>query len=171
MSPFALRKLRGDRYFCGAKGDTWKFIDRAILNHLSFLTLVIRMSRTFLAIGLMASCFVGCGDGGPQTFTVNGTVTSKEKPLETGTISFEDSKAGRANSATIGSGGKYTVKLPTGNYKVMLLPITKERVSADGTMEEAMVDENKFPKKYRTSDTSGLSLKVSDNASFDVELK
>ena len=32
MSPFAPRKLRGDRYFCGAKGDTWTFIDRTILN-------------------------------------------------------------------------------------------------------------------------------------------
>ena len=129
------------------------------------------MPRTFLAIGLMASCFVGCGDGGPQTFTVQGTVTSKDKPLETGTISFEDSNAGKANSAAIASGGKYSVKLPAGNYKVMLLPITKERVSADGTMEEAMVDENKFPRKYRTSDTSGLSLRVSDNASFNVEMK
>ncbi len=129
------------------------------------------MSRIILVIGLFASCFVGCGDGGPQTFTIQGTVTSKEKPLETGTISFEDSTAGRANSAAIGTGGKYSVKLPTGNYKVMLLPITKERVSADGTMEEAMVDENKFPRKYRTTDTSGLSLKVSDSASFDVEMK
>ncbi len=129
------------------------------------------MSRTILAIGLMASCFAGCGDGGPQTFTVQGTVTTKDKPLETGTISFEDSKAGRANSAMIGSGGKYSVKLPAGSYKVILLPITKERTSADGTMEEAMVDENKFPRKYRISDTSGLSLKVSDNASFDVEMK
>jgi len=27
VSPFALRKLRGDRYFCGAKGDTWTFND------------------------------------------------------------------------------------------------------------------------------------------------
>jgi len=53
----------------------------------------------------------------------------------------------------------------------MLLPITKERVSADGTREEAMVDENKFPRKYRTSDARGLSLKVSDNASFDAEMK
>lgn len=129
------------------------------------------MSRTALAIGLMATCFVGCGDAGPQTFTVQGTVSSKDKPLETGTISFEDSTAGRANSATIGTGGKYAVKLPVGSYKVMLLPITKERVSADGTMEEGMVDENKFPRKYRTSDTSGLSLKVSDNANFDVEMK
>ena len=60
---------------------------------------------------------------------------------------------------------------PVAYYKVMLLPITKERVSADGTMEEAMVDENKFPRKYRTSDTSGLSHKVSANASFNVEMK
>lgn len=129
------------------------------------------MSRIILVIGLMASCFIGCGDGGPQTFTIQGTVTSKDKPLETGTISFEDSNVGRANSAAIGTGGKYSVRLPSGNYKVILLPMTKERVSADGTMEEAMVDENKFPRKYRTSDTSGLSLKVSADANFDVEMK
>ena len=127
------------------------------------------MSKFVLAIVL--TCIFGCGDGGPQTFNVQGTVLSKGKPLETGTISFEDSTAGRANSSAIGIGGKYSVRLPAGNYKVMLLPITKEQVAADGTKLEAMVDENMFPRKYRTSETSGLSLKVSDNVSFDVEMK
>jgi len=129
------------------------------------------MFRYFLAMALIATCLVGCGSGGPKTFVVQGTVTSGTKPLETGTISFEDSATGVANSALIGSGGKYTVKLPVGSYKAMLLPITEERVSADGTMEQAMVDEKRFPRKYRISTSSGLSLEVFKNETFDVEMR
>ncbi len=129
------------------------------------------MSKRALALSLITGFFVGCGDGGPKTFTVDGTVKSADKPLETGTIAFEDSTSGIANSAKIGSKGAYSLKLPAGNYKVMLLPSTKERISEDGTKEEAMVDEKKFPRKYRSATTSGLSLKVSSNESLNVEMK
>jgi hypothetical protein len=129
------------------------------------------MIGRFLILVLAMGLSVGCGDGGPKTYTVVGTVTYSGKPLETGTISFEDATAGAANSATIGKGGKYSLELPKGSYKVTLLPATEERVSEDGTKVEAMVDEKMFPRKYRTASTSGLSLEVSANSTLDVGMK
>jgi len=50
VSPFAPRKLRGDRYFCGAKGDTWTFINRTILSSRFLATLLLDASYTILPL-------------------------------------------------------------------------------------------------------------------------
>lgn len=124
-------------------------------------------SITVLIFALLVS---GCGPRGPEQFTVQGTVKSAGEPLSSGTICFEDAAAGSAASTTIAAAGTYTIELPKGNYKVFLLPSTEEKMTPEGMLDIVAVDEKKFPRRYRVSESSGLSLDVSADATLDVNM-
>jgi len=58
---------------------------------------------------------LGCGGSG----SVSGSVTYDGKPLPGGNVAFVSAQGGPTLSATIDSGGNYTIgKIPSGTYKV-----------------------------------------------------
>ncbi len=128
------------------------------------------MFLRFIAILCLAVPCAGCGSKGPELFTVQGIVTFSGAPQANGTICFEDATAGFASSSNITTEGKYTIDLPNGNYKIFLLPSTEEKKTAEGMMDSVAIDEMKFPRRYRSSETSGLSLNLTADATLDVSM-
>ena len=122
-----------------------------------------------MVLTMLIGSTLGCNSG-VKTHPVRGTVTAQGQPLESGTICFEDTARGVGNSAELKAGGKYEVDLPEGSYGVFLYPAMEDRIAEDGTHEEAFVDEKKFPNKFRTAKTSGLSLNVPASTTLDVDL-
>lgn len=123
-----------------------------------------------VSVLILTLSIVGCGPQGPEMFVVQGTVQSSGEPLSNGTICFEDSTAGITGSTAIAAEGKYSIELPKGNYKVFLLPSTEEKMTPEGMLDIVAVNEKKFPRKYRVSESSGISLDVSANATLDVNM-
>lgn len=123
-----------------------------------------------IAILVLTLSLNGCGPQGPEMYVVQGTVKSSGEPLSNGTICFEDSAAGVTGSSDIAAEGSYSINLPKGSYKVILLPSTEEKMTAEGMLDTVAVDEKKFPRKYRVSESSGISLDVSANATLAVNI-
>ncbi len=123
-----------------------------------------------LFIALVAS-MSGCGSGGPKTHTLTGKVTLAGQPVEIGVISFEGSNNGFSNSTELEAGGAYHLQLAEGAYNVTLFPKTEEAIAADGTPDTVPIDDNKFPKRYRASSSSQLTVDIKGDATFDVDMK
>ena len=69
---------------------------------------------------LLPLCGLGCGSADPLArYTVTGKVTFQSKPVEEGAITFEDPTAGQVNSATLGSGGSYSLEVPAGELEIV----------------------------------------------------
>lgn len=64
----------------------------------------------------------GCGDSGPPTGTVSGTVTEDGKPANVTVIFLHKSGVG-GGSGTTDSEGKYTARVPLGENKASVQPI------------------------------------------------
>lgn len=128
------------------------------------------MVLRYCLVFVLALPVVGCGPKGPEMFVVQGTVKSSGELLSNGTICFEDAAAGATGSSDITAEGKYSIELPKGNYKVFLLPSTEEKMTTEGMLDTVAVDEKKFPRKYRVSESSGLSLDVAADATLDVNM-
>lgn len=89
---------------------------------------------------------------------LSGTVTLMGKPLASGTLTFVtlDQSKPRVLAAAI-KDGKYAVELPPGKYAVA--------VSSEKDGKELL------PRKYNTTDTSGLRIDVKPGANnFDIKL-
>lgn len=129
----------------------------------------IRTISALCSLALTLS-FAGCGPGAPPLYDVKGKVSFEGSPLTDGNITFESPGAGIAETAEIKADGTYTVKLIEGTYVVTLLPVFVEQKSEDGTMEDVLKDEEKFPEKYQMSESSGLSVTVSGETTFDVDM-
>src|SRR5262245_3535921 len=125
----------------------------------------------FLLLAILA--FVGCGSDGAARFTVTGKVTFQGQPVEEGQITFEDPAAGQVNSGQLGSGGTYSVELPTGDYRVSVSPPLVEMPGTRDSPGDLVPKSVKnIPKKYRVPESAGLAAKVSSSArSFDFDLK
>jgi hypothetical protein len=63
----------------------------------------------------------GCGDSGPPTAKVTGTVTAGGKPITNATVLFSI-KQGGSGSGTTDDQGKYSALVPLGDAKVAVLP-------------------------------------------------
>ncbi len=118
-----------------------------------------------LSVGLT----VGCGPSGPTLYTVSGSVKLEGSPVSQGTVTLEDPTAGFASTGEI-KDGTYAVELPAGSYRIMLLPLTKEIVSAEGMPETVLVDPASIPLRYQSPERSGLKVEVSDKTTFDIEM-
>jgi hypothetical protein len=130
--------------------------------------------RTVLLVSLYALTVAGCGpaDKFPR-YKISGKVTHQSKPVEEGTINFEDTTTGQVGSGELGSGGAYSTELPAGSFKVFVTP---PQIETKGTPDSPpdKVEKNvaNIPKKYRRQETSGLSADVAkDKRTFDFDLK
>jgi hypothetical protein len=123
---------------------------------------------------VLATLIAGCGPSDPLArYSVSGKVTYQGKPVEEGTITFEDPAAGQVNSAELGSGGSYSVELPAGDFKVSVSPPLVETKAGPDTPGDLVPKKvANIPKKYWVQESAGISAKVtSDQTTFDFELK
>lgn len=141
----------------------------------------------FLALSpLMLVLITGCwSGGGPTTYPVKGLVHFNGEPVEGATVTLIPSQPeGRSASGTTDSAGAFEVTtyispslqaqgaMP-GEYDIVVSKVEVRELAEDLTPQEAQAafqklgpPKNLLPKKYRSPNTSGLSVNV-DNSSPD----
>jgi hypothetical protein len=119
----------------------------------------------------------GCGTGASNTpvGAVTGKVTFEGQPVKEGLVSFMNLSAGTGDEAPIQSGGAFTIAkpLPTGEYKVMVLPLVVQQ-QVDGKGPEVGVEKPApdIPQKYRVIGTTDLTATVKEGKNeFSLEMK
>lgn len=122
-----------------------------------------------VAIGL-CSTLAGCGSGVGE---LHGTVRYNGKPLEQGNIQFL-ARDGIPRTARIGPNGAFSVSLPAGSAKVMVVSVDERQL---GRFTSAMAGRgaagvrsapprmpkgnfSRIPQRYADWDTSGLTIEV-----------
>ena len=129
-----------------------------------------RLAALLLGLGLVP--LVGCGGG---TAEVTGTVTVKNQPLANGTVTFFPEK-GEPVAAFVDNGAYSVPSVPYGTYRVAVVPTPEGMTVTTGksgrTLKPGEVDPTaksappkkaaapKFPEKYHSVDTSGLTCQV-----------
>ena len=119
---------------------------------------------------LMTALLVGCGQGGPKTYPVAGSVKIKGgTPLGDGTVQLLSEKY--TGSGAIQPDGKFTISglgndsgVPEGTYKVVI--ITNEGGIGYGQKKGGVVQ---VDKKYSDRATTTLEAKV-PGGPYDFEL-
>ncbi len=125
-------------------------------------------------VGLMfVGCVVaigGCGETGPETIPVSGTVTYKGTPLSTGTVRFNpvDPKTGRPAEGTITSDGKFTLSTfkengdgaLAGEYNITVMSFKVGSEGLDKDQGLGIGGEAAIPAKYNDPLKSGLKEKI-----------
>lgn len=122
-----------------------------------------------LAVFLLSGC--GRSETEAESFWISGTVTSGGRPVEEGTISFEDPQTGSAGQADLGPGGAYELELAAGSYRVAIEPPLVELMAPATEPHLAYKDMPSIPEKYRSATTSELEVSVSAEAegvNFDM---
>lgn len=114
----------------------------------------------------------GCGGGGDLDYgplgTLSGKVTSGGNPIAEGTIVLEKEGGGGSGGAEIQSDGTFTVTdkiggIPAGTYKVAFFPPTVEvDEGPNSPPSTGFKDMPNLPEKYRTFDTSGLTVEIKE---------
>lgn len=114
---------------------------------------------------------MGCGDSGPEIFKVTGTVSFEGTPLTEGSITLEDNNTGVADSFDIGPNGSYVAEMPAGSYLVSVQPPMVEVAdSANSEGGEEFKRVSNVPQRYWSSYESKLSVSVTGETSFDVNM-
>lgn len=136
---------------------------------------MLRVRKAFIVAGLMLLGVVGCSGAPekPKVYAVTGKVTVQGAPLEGALISFVPVGAGDGASATLASGGSYTLMAldgrpgcPPGKYKVVLRPSAEAMQAAMKGMTGPggpKVD-SKVPPTYSDAATSPKEVEVKEQA-------
>ena len=116
---------------------------------------VAMFAGRFAVLVLLAN-LVGCGEASPDAGlgTVTGNVTVDGKMLSEGEVALqaEGSKEPTPHKMLI-SGGLYNIgRVPPGKYTLFVIP------------PEAKADSSPIPKKFRSPETSGLTIEVKKGA-------
>jgi hypothetical protein len=141
-------------------------------------------SATRLAFCLTAvTTFVGCGDTGPSTHPVTGTLTIGGQPTADVLVTFEPldgslMKASGRTSAdgtyTLYSGTQGTPGAQAGSYKVTLQPQQSSDDSAytsSGNTQPQLSDSN-IPPEYASAETTPQTAEVTSGSnSIDIDVK
>jgi hypothetical protein len=120
------------------------------------------------AVGL---ALVGCS-GGVKKVTVNGTVTYKGQPLESGILQFVGPD-GAYSAAVVQNGGGFTMTdVVPGQVKVGVQSAPGGSGSSDPKAPRTkVVPPSSLPEKYRSPDTSGLVYTIApDTRTLDIKL-
>ena len=120
---------------------------------------------SFLALLLLVS---GCG-GGEGGTTVTGQVTYKGAPVPMGVINFFSTAGGRPIGTALTPEGNYSLQLPAGDYKVVVLtsnpPVPAGWKEGDPLPQPPV----KVPQKYALPETSPLAATVPEGRSFEQD--
>jgi hypothetical protein len=134
--------------------------------------------RAGWVVGLFAALAVtaGCGDTGPATADVSGTVTVDGKPPPAGSsISFVpvDGKAG--TSGCLIENGRYSTRVAVGTAKVEIRApraIGTPRKPEDGPGGEGQIVEESLPEKYNANSELKFDVKPGRNEkNWDLKTK
>ncbi|MBA2116233.1 carboxypeptidase-like regulatory domain-containing protein [Bremerella alba] len=127
------------------------------------------MIKNFLFVASLLF-LVGCGPAGPHMINVTGSVVLDGKPVQGGSISFENTATGHAARGDIGD-GSYQLAVPPGDYKVAIEPSLVEIPSKNPNSPPTTRYSENIPRKYHSVRTTDLNASVSDDqATFDFQL-
>lgn len=102
--------------------------------------------------------------------SVTGSVVLDGKPIQGGSISFENEATGHAARSDIGD-GSYQLAVPPGDYKVAIEPSLVEVPSKNPNSPPTTKYSENIPRKYHSIRTTDLGAAVSDDqATFDFQL-
>jgi hypothetical protein len=138
------------------------------------------MKQATLATVLLASFFLlGCGDSGPNTGGVKGTVTYKGEILKGGRLNFYNSKNEIVGGTTLSATGTYEASdLPKEDLKVTVVTDTgmgmgnMQTAAPPGTPVIPSTTGVPVPEKYHKAETTDLSVKITSKgqkADFKLE--
>ncbi len=137
------------------------------------------LGKTFIRVSLL-SCMVmytgsGCGDGGPDIATVEGTVTMDGKPLEGATVVFVP-PGGRPAGGPTDAKGKYVLNFSggrkgaiPGENRVQITTKSDPHTAADGKPVPGKPET--IPTEYNTRSTLKFDVKQGEKniANFDLK--
>ena len=114
------------------------------------------------AAALTVLALVGCGDDGPTTGEVTGTVTvNGQTPADGSSITFIPADGKSPTAGALIEDGKYTVRVPVGTAKVEIRvprPVAKPGRKTEGPGPGGDVIEESLPAKY--NDQTELTFEV-----------
>lgn len=134
------------------------------------------IARHYMSLCLLLILLTtGCGQSGPATAEVAGTVTYRGKPLPLGSVLFvPEDKHAQPVGATIDARGQYRLDAVPGTYQVEVQMIARLRSQPAPEGEAAGMNmpvvEWLIPEKYAHYQTSGLSATVEAGKVNQVDL-
>ncbi|MBN1588927.1 MAG: hypothetical protein JW888_05380 [Pirellulales bacterium] len=134
------------------------------------------LPRRCVAVSLLLSLVVvGCGESGPPTFPVTGSVTYQGKPLPLGSVMFvPQDKHGQAKGSPIDANGHYQLDAAAGEYMVEVQMIARLRSQpapdGEGANMDMPVVDWLIPEKYNQFQTSGLKVVVEPKETNQIDL-
>lgn len=132
---------------------------------------LIRRARTThagLSSLLLVTCLTGCGGGGPQTYSLRGTVTCDGKAVPTGWVTFL-SKNKHRHTAEIDANGQFQIELPAGEHQIgVFAPRESGKTGVEAFQERPMPPY--VPAHYGQPEHSGLSATITEDSENEPEL-
>lgn len=128
------------------------------------------VSRFSLCLVLTTCALAGCGDGRPKTYPVSGLVTFNDQPVPTGWVLFL-SEQDETTTATIGSDGRYQVRLSAGEYRVGISAPREGSKTGFDAFKEAPLPPH-VPVSFAQPEHTGIVVTVQEQGenTFDVPL-
>lgn len=146
----------------------------------------------YCLLGMAVLVLAGCGESGPPTATVTGTVLLDGDPVEGATVTFMGPGASRVAAGVTDAQGKFSLMMDgkegaaIGDNQVAVskiekgsaptVPTTGEDGPPDLTkgpppITDEFIGKNLLPQKYQSPATSGLSFPVKEGTNdFKIEL-
>lgn len=129
----------------------------------------VRAAAVAVLAGAIALLAAGCGSEKP--IDIAGKVTFNGEPVTEGQVQFVEDRTGRGGQVDLGPDGAYKATLFAGQYKVVVTP--PYIVDNTSGMPNPYYKKVKnIPKKYHSTETSGLTADVSTGKTVhDFDLK
>ncbi len=121
-----------------------------------------------LVLMVLGAC-CGCGESDPAT-TVRGKVTSKGMAVPMGVVNFFSETGERPIGATLDSSGEYEVRIPAGNYTIVVLTSTPPVPAGWKDGDPIPKPPVEVPAKYQQPQKSPLKVAIPDQKSFEHNL-
>jgi hypothetical protein len=137
------------------------------------------MAAVASRFAILTLLLVGCGQDGPRTHLVKGTVSYQGKPLTLGTVMFVPAD-GPATAGTINADGTYSLESVPGKQRVSVTAVPPVQGGRPDPSREGGYDytgatilPSLIPEKFGNYATSGLEVEVQPIAEnkIDLELK
>jgi hypothetical protein len=129
-----------------------------------------RRFRPTLVLAAAIIVLAGCSQE-TKKVTVNGTISYKGQPLESGIIQFVAADGGSYSAASIQPGGKFVMTdVVPGEVKVAVISAPGGSGSSSGAETAPRPRPVDLPDKYRDASTSGLKYTITPDTS-ELEIK
>ena len=123
--------------------------------------------RALTLFPVLALLMCGCGQSGPETYPVTGTVSYRGSPLPLGTVMFVPKEGPPSKPAAIDEHGRYRLDAVAGEHAVAVTAMPPRPGGRPDPTVEGGVDytgvpavKSLIPMKYYRYHTSGIAVKV-----------